>query len=361
MRTPKQNRVIAAVLAVLLVGLCVVVSVSVHRASRRAAAKARVNHWIHSMDWWDRNGTEAENLRRQSVALRSLGGEALDVFAEELHYDPAYLHFLDRVHFLRTFHSPSDGVDGPGMVRSQAAHYLGILGPLARPAVPDLLRHVVDSDARVRSGVAYALGRIGDDSPQVRVALTNLLADSDRYVPFLAALSLWSFERSNPGSIHRVEALIATTEVSGPSLCFIDLGTNARVFAPALTQVVEKLPLSDMRLRAHQALWMMTGDKQFIFRELDAIAEALTTTAAIDPATGWTFPEVAILTAAHTLDDESDFRDRIRSMLGSLWDKRDSLANKAAGIYLKRFDALDHRDRKRSDFNTHGTNDPTSR
>ncbi len=55
--------------AILLLILSASVFVEIRRASREAKMRAEVYYWIRSMDWWDRCGTEAEDLRRRVEGL----------------------------------------------------------------------------------------------------------------------------------------------------------------------------------------------------------------------------------------------------------------------------------------------------
>jgi HEAT repeat protein len=77
-----------------------------------------------------------------------------------------------------------------GDVRAAAAHALGDVGAAACPAIPDLLRSLKDSDELVRQWSAYALGEIGPQAKDGVSELTNLLRDNDAHVRRSAARAL---------------------------------------------------------------------------------------------------------------------------------------------------------------------------
>ena len=64
--------------------------------------------------------------------------------------------------------------DKKDTVRTAAASYLGMMGPTAKDAIPDLTIALNDSSKFVRRAAARALGRIGSDAkislPQLKIA-----------------------------------------------------------------------------------------------------------------------------------------------------------------------------------------------
>ncbi len=67
-------------------------------------------------------------------------------------------------------------------VRRDAARALGALGPLAKPAVPALLKALGDSDELVRDHATRALGQIGIPSKDVTAGLLRSLHDPVSFV-----------------------------------------------------------------------------------------------------------------------------------------------------------------------------------
>lgn len=68
--------------------------------------------------------------------------------------------------------------DKKDTVRTAAASYLGMMGPAAKEAIPDLIISLNDSSKYVRRACARALGNIGTDA---RVSLTQLkMATKDK-------------------------------------------------------------------------------------------------------------------------------------------------------------------------------------
>jgi HEAT repeat protein len=83
--------------------------------------------------------------------------------------------------------------------RMRAAAVMNVLGQKARPAVPDLIECLGDSNYVVRYEAASALGRIGPFAEPAVPALTKLLNDRVRHVREAAAKAL---EQIEPGKEH---------------------------------------------------------------------------------------------------------------------------------------------------------------
>lgn len=82
-------------------------------------------------------------------------------------------------------------------VRRDAASSLGALGPLAKPAVPALLKALDDSDALVRDRATRALGQIGFPEREVTAGLLRSLRDPVSFVRH-TAMSQISFGGTIP-------------------------------------------------------------------------------------------------------------------------------------------------------------------
>ena len=319
------------------------------KAAREQKARAQVYYWIRSMDWWDYTLTEAENLGRQLNELRKLRPQAVDVFRRDLGYEPARhkllrkLSFLNKVPFVNRLLPQPDDPDGPEEVRHRAAYYLGVFGPEACDAVPELLSRSADPDDRVRFEVAFSLGRIGVDSPAVQAALARMLGDKDKTVQFSAAIALWLLEPDTEKSVSRVQSLISTNYLGWPSICLQKIGPAGRVFVPAVERAMAGMPWSYGRMQAVHALWSMTGERQRILGELESLSQAINQPGSTNSTTGWTSVEEEIGYVVHTFDDEQAFRDATRPILKQILANPNSPARKMASVYLERFDMLDRR------------------
>ncbi|MGN6544878.1 MAG: HEAT repeat domain-containing protein [Aureliella sp.] len=125
-------------------------------------------------------------------------------------------------------------IDASPEVRGLAAWELGELGPAASPAVPLLVRRLIDQEYRtyrissdastvrlVRSDACEALGKIGVSSQNVIDALTYRMAhDDDPAVRVSAALALLRLDGNNQAAMNALIAPLATPECCrfGPRL-----------------------------------------------------------------------------------------------------------------------------------------------
>ena len=87
-------------------------------------------------------------------------------------------------------HLPTAPADNP-RIRVEAAFLLGAMGPVAKPAIPSLIRAFKEDDNQVvRSYAATALGNLGIGYSNVTAALTEALKDKDAGVRRAATNSL---------------------------------------------------------------------------------------------------------------------------------------------------------------------------
>src|SRR5437588_10836858 len=93
--------------------------------------------------------------------------------------------------------------------RMRAAAVMNVLGQRARPAMPDLIECLADSNYVVRYEAALALGRLGPFAEPAVPALTKLLNDRVRHVRQAAATAL---EQIEPGTEHGRQAKSSGTE-----------------------------------------------------------------------------------------------------------------------------------------------------
>jgi hypothetical protein len=86
-------------------------------------------------------------------------------------------------------HLPPPG--GNVYARQNAVLLLGLMGPMAKPAIPSLIRALrEDEDRGVRNNAAWALGQPGKGDKSAIAALTAALNDKDAYVRRMATNAL---------------------------------------------------------------------------------------------------------------------------------------------------------------------------
>jgi HEAT repeat protein len=84
---------------------------------------------------------------------------------------------------------------GETNVRIQAALFLEQMGPLAKPAIPALIRALKEDDDRaVRCHAVVALGKVGERESTVVTALTEALKDKDPFVRPFATNAPWQLD-----------------------------------------------------------------------------------------------------------------------------------------------------------------------
>lgn len=87
-----------------------------------------------------------------------------------------------------------NGLRDPDLnTRRRAAEHLGNLGPLARPAVPDLIAATRDGDAVLRDRAVSALARIGIPTADIIPILIAALDDPTYHVRYAALSALETF------------------------------------------------------------------------------------------------------------------------------------------------------------------------
>jgi HEAT repeat protein len=93
-------------------------------------------------------------------------------------------------------------------VRQAAAGALGYMGPQAQAAVPALVKSMRDEDARVRVNAALALGKIGVGSAEAVNALTSALTDPDYAIRCNAIFSLGHLGKAAEAAVPALTKLL---------------------------------------------------------------------------------------------------------------------------------------------------------
>lgn len=112
----------------------------------------------------------------------------------------------------------------PATLRAYAARGLGLLGPNATPAVPDLIRALHDPDKWVRAAAASALGEIG---PAARVAVPALITglnDPDKNVGLSCLIGLKGAGRDSPEVLPVYQKLLSNLDSNIRSWSVLALG-----------------------------------------------------------------------------------------------------------------------------------------
>ena len=92
--------------------------------------------------------------------------------------------------------------------RAAAAEWLGEMGPLAQPAVPDLIKVLKSKDPAPRPNAARALGNIHSQPEQIIPFLITLLDDQQDDVPDGAALALGAFGSLSKPAVPKLRELL---------------------------------------------------------------------------------------------------------------------------------------------------------
>jgi hypothetical protein len=92
--------------------------------------------------------------------------------------------------------------------RAGAAQWLGQIGPLAKPAIPDLIKVLKRSDPAPRPNAARALGDIHSQPELIIPLLRSLLDDPQDDVPDGAALALGAFGNLSKPAVPKLKELL---------------------------------------------------------------------------------------------------------------------------------------------------------
>jgi hypothetical protein len=182
-------------------------------------------------------------LSDTGIPDRSIGaGETL----RSLQWVPLYQHWHDGVARILSVVQPNSAKlydliqaleSRSARARIQAIDSLGVLGPLAKDAVPHLLIMLKDQNETVRAAVAEALGRIGVATEEVVAELLTLMRRAEVYYDSRhAAVAL-----SHLGPLG-VSALLEATTFSGYAVggdAFDRLVGMGKAAIPQLIHIVE--------------------------------------------------------------------------------------------------------------------------
>ncbi len=188
-------------------------------ADRRASYQSK-----HIRDWAAQlNATyEPRGTNAAAVAFRAMGADAVPTLRSLLHaQDPVsekvllkLVRFLPvrlRVYLIRKF-QPGRAME----YRLGAVRALGVIGPDARPALPDLLGILSEPDGRIRWTTAQTLSLLGPE------AITSLLALTTNTDWNMRHVAVYALGEAHTNAMPAVPALIR---------CSFDTNENIRASA----------------------------------------------------------------------------------------------------------------------------------
>jgi HEAT repeat protein len=115
--------------------------------------------------------------------------------------------------------------------RRSATLSLGVIGPVAKRAIPLLIRDLGDTNVPVRCDILLALGHFRAEPQLVVPALANALRDSDASVRLFACTALWSMGIPKAAGVRDSSA--PSLKETVPALVHLLSDSDARVRAAA--------------------------------------------------------------------------------------------------------------------------------
>src|SRR5438552_4769373 len=132
---------------------------------------------------WDRQLSWRANQDRRQDGLKSIAPVAVKVLQKDLNFDPALPRWATHLPAWLANYLPGTRESGAAILREEAPRSLALLGPLARPVLPDLIRRTNDPrNDYLLAEVALAIGAVGGDSAEAQAALIKLWQHRNRQV-----------------------------------------------------------------------------------------------------------------------------------------------------------------------------------
>ncbi|MBY0526432.1 MAG: HEAT repeat domain-containing protein [Gemmataceae bacterium] len=160
-------------------------------------------------------------------------------------------------------------------VRGQAARSLGLIGPAATDAVPDLIGCLKDADESVRCQAAEALGLLRASSQEAVSALMALLEDPTALLRIAAARALGSLRKEAATAVPSLMALLHEHDESIRQVAAEALGEIGTLQDEAIESLTDGLDSQDTLVRARTAEVLGTIGAAAA-EATPALAEALT-------------------------------------------------------------------------------------
>jgi hypothetical protein len=277
MKTRLQITIIALLLCGITAGI-----VFWNRPSERV--RREVDYWFHGYSWWNKNLSPDENNEAYRKAVAQLSPEVVAVLAEDMKRpDTAIKAFNDAMRSILW----RRGYAMHQNFRARAAYGLAAIGPGARSAVPQLIDAAKSGDGELEMAAAYALGVIALPETNVIAALSQMTNGVNSTRSFVAEIALWRLRPENEDIVGMIQSRIASPAfLPGGDWHNVNslsaLGTNARVFVPALrTALTNKAPFgTEMAARTFiaQALWKIDGSSDAALFALATLTNAIAST-----------------------------------------------------------------------------------
>lgn len=138
-------------------------------------------------------------------------------------------------------------VEGPAEPRWRAADALGQIGVAARPAGPELIAALKDSDSHVRSVAAKSLGELAPDVPGAVEALVELFPDPQ----VIRVVS--RFHQEGAPAVPRLIELLTHPDVTVRWNASRTLGKIGEPSMPAVPAILKHMTDPDPIIREHAA------------------------------------------------------------------------------------------------------------
>jgi HEAT repeat protein len=200
---PLAKKSIFLALGLLALGGAGAILSAIHKPAELSYQGRSLQDWCLRLD----ASNEQSDQDKAAAAIKEIGSQAIPELIRLLDtQEPAMRKFA--FSFSKYFTASSRrtlskyaGSPTASRVRGTAARALGCLGPVAKPAIPQLIKALHDPDRQVRLDAAGALGWIGPDATSSLILCLN---DQDSNVRHVAVFGLG---RIGPGAVAAVPAL----------------------------------------------------------------------------------------------------------------------------------------------------------
>jgi HEAT repeat protein len=135
-------------------------------------------------------------------------------------------------------------------VRAEAVSALGVIGPEAKEAVPQLIEALQDKDKPIRLEAIEALGRIGLEAKSAKGPLHNALKDQSPKVCMAATLALARIDPEYaPKAVATLIEALKSVQEEGRAAAIASLGNLGPKARAAVPDLIEMLKDDDTAVR----------------------------------------------------------------------------------------------------------------
>jgi HEAT repeat protein len=195
-----------------------------------------------------------EKLAEADNAIRQIGAQALPVLLKMAASEQTPPKTPARFYFWATFQSRFD----PHALSETGFQ---VLGPIAKPAVPDLLNLLNDQNPDLRINAAVLLGEIGPSAEDAVPDLIKHLADTNAYVEAMAIIALGHIHGKPALAVPALLPYLAKTPMPDYNALEVigEFGGDAKAAIPVLTNLLVH-PQLNVRRYATNALKAIAPD-----------------------------------------------------------------------------------------------------